>query len=129
MNLLLPIVKLIGILSLFVGMLFKIFHWQYANELLICTLSFLLSYCILAVINGRLTTTGGQLQVLGVAMILAHMILYNLDLRFSHPLVLWIGIAFALGGGWFFPKENKTEEELMEERYGEWLGDKPEDER
>lgn len=120
MKLLLPIIKFIGILSLFVGMLFKILHWEFANEILVASIPILLSYCILAVINGRLSSTGGQLQVLGVAMIVAHMILYNLDLRFSHPFILWTGIAFAIGTGLFFPEPGDAEGESEEEIFEEW---------
>lgn len=129
MNIILQALKLIGISCAIIGILFKILHWQYANELLIMSIPIMTMYCVLAAIDGRLSQTRGQVQVLGVAMITVHLILYITSLPYSHPFILWGGLAFALGGGWFFPKENKTEEELMEERYGEWLKDETEDRR
>ncbi len=129
MKILLPFLKIVGILCVFTGILFKILHWKFSTELLLSSIPVLIAYCTLAVFNKYLATTSGQLQVLGVSMITVHLILFFADLPYSHPVILWGGLAFALGTPLFFRKENKTEEELFEERYGGWLEDEPEDER
>lgn len=129
MNITLNALKFIGIFCTITGILFKILHWYYANELLIISIPIMTLYCIVAAIDGRLSHARGQVQVLGVAMITIHLVMFFKGLPYSHPVILWGGLAFALGGGWFFPKENKAKEEPTMKHHGEWPEDDQEDGR